>query len=314
MRVSVVILFIILAFVLGYFVVQLQNSINKEIKLPPSVMEKSEENELVVVAAGDVSCAGLVAENTVCQQESTARLIEDINPEFVLALGDLQYETGAYDSFINFYDKSWGRFKSITKPIPGNHDYGIKDAAGYFKYFNGQAGDPGKGYYAFEKNGWKFYALNSNCWAAGGCGLNSPQGKWLEGELVKDAGKCQIAYFHHPLFSSGPHGPDTSVKLLWQILYEHNVDLVLNGHDHLYERFAPLDPDGKLDEEKGIREFIAGTGGRNLYKVKKVMPNSEVRIDDAFGVLRLNLKEQAYDWQFISITNKVLDSGNSTCR
>lgn len=276
-------------------------------------------NSFSVVAVGDISCNNLISSETACQQEATVRLAEKINPEFVLVLGDLQYDVATLDNFNNFYDKSWGKFKSKTKPAVGNHEYAQINAKGYYDYFNGvdqytgSAGDRDKGYYSYQKNDWKFYVLNSNCGEAGGCGVESPQGKWLEQELTNNKSKCQIAYFHHPLFSSGLHGPVEMVKPLWQTLYKYNTDLILNGHDHLYERFSPQDPEGNIDNEKGIREFVVGTGGRNLYQVVDAMPNSEIKIANKFGVLQLDLKENEYNWQFISIDNQILDQGSAFC-
>lgn len=273
-----------------------------------------------IVAAGDIACSNLTPLESACQQEATAKLIEQLNPEFVLVLGDIQYGGATLENYLNYYDKSWGRLKSKTRPAIGNHEFeGDATASGYFDYFNGieqahgVAGERGKGYYSFEKNGWKFYVLNTNCGEAGGCNPESPQGRWLEQQLTADTAKCQIAYFHQPLFSSGLHGPIAMVRPIWQILYKYNVDIVLNGHDHLYERFAPQDPYGKLDQTKGIREFVVGTGGRNLYQVTKVMPNSESRIVNTFGVLELDLRDSAYSWQFITTGNDIKDAGSASC-
>ncbi len=272
---------------------------------------------LKIAAAGDISCPGLPVSLTQCQQKSTADLIQTLDPEIVLALGDIQYGVTGFDSYLNYYDKSWGEFKDKTKPSVGNHEYEESNAKGYFDYFNGvnnfsgTAGDRDKGYYSFEKNGWKLIALNSNCWAVGGCDKESSQAKWLENEL-KDQNQCQLVYFHHPLYSSGLHGMNEMVRPIWDILYKNKVELVLNGHDHLYERFALQDSNGSRSDD-GIRQFVVGTGGRNLYEIKTILPNSEKRINDQFGVLELDLKDGKYDWQFISINNQVLDSGSDNC-
>lgn len=276
------------------------------------------DKSLKVVAVGDISCPDLPVTDSQCQQKSTSELVQKINPELVLALGDLQYGGGSLTDYQNFYNKSWGTLKDKTRPAVGNHEYETPDAQGYFDYFNGignqigPAGDTDKGYFGFEKDGWQFIALNSNCWAVGGCEENSPQGKWLVEELKKSTSKCQLVYFHHPLFSSGLHGPFPPVKPLWEIMYDNQVEVVLNGHDHLYERFALQDANGNPKAD-GIRQFVVGTGGRNLYQIKNILPNSEIRIDDKFGVLDLELKLQAYIWKFIDINNQVLDSGSASC-
>ncbi len=275
------------------------------------------EISLKVVAVGDISCSNLPATDTQCQQNSTADLIQKINPDLVLALGDLQYGGGSLTDFQTFYDQSWGEFKDKTKPAVGNHEYEESNAKGYLDYFNGVnnfsgiAGDRDKGFYSIEKNGWKIIALNSNCWAVGGCNKESLQNKWLEKELA-NLNQCQLVFFHHPLYSSGLHGVNEMVRPIWEILYKNQVELVLNGHDHLYERFALQDSNGFKSEE-GIRQFVVGTGGRNLYEIKTVLPNSDIRINDQFGVLELNLKDNKYDWQFISINNQILDSGSDNC-
>lgn len=312
---KVIILLIIAVIFVGFIL--LRPAVFK--KADPVVVSPIIKKDITVVAVGDISCNQLMVTNTACQQEATARLTEKLNPELVLVLGDLQYDIATNDNLMNFYDKSWGRVKNITKPAAGNHEYAEVGAKGYYDYFNGvgqfsgAAGDRDKGYYSYEKNGWKFYVLNSNCGEAGGCGEESLQGRWLEQELINNSSPCQIAYFHHPLFSSGLHGPVSMVLPLWQKLYNHQVDMIINGHDHLYERFTPQDPNGNIDQETGIREFVVGTGGRNLYQIVNTLPNSEKRISDTFGVLQLNLKENDYNWQFISIDNQVLDQGSAVC-
>lgn len=322
---AVIGLIILIVLVFGFFYFQNQNQ-----TVAPSIQRSVSPKPLVVVSAGDIACDDLAVMPDQCQQEATAMLIEQINPELVLALGDIQYGGGTLRDYLDFYDKSWGRFRDKTRPAAGNHEYESAEAEGYFDYFNGQgkndgvAGERRKGYYSYQKNGWSFYVLNSNCWAVDGCDVNSPQGIWLEQQLSKDTSVCQVVYFHHPLFSSGHHGPNMMVKPLWQTLYKHRVELVLNGHDHLYERFAPQTSDGELDESKGIRQFVVGTGGRNLYQLNNILPNSQIRINDTFGVLKLELQDQSYNWQFIaaqeaggtrliSIDNQIKDSGSANC-
>jgi hypothetical protein len=271
------------------------------------------KRSLKIVAAGDISCSDLPVTNTQCQQQKTADLIQKINPDLVLALGDIQYGVTGIESYLNYYDKSWGVFKDKTRPAVGNHEYEEASATGYYDYFKAAAGDKGKGYYSFESDGWKFIALNSNCWAVGGCDTDSPQGQWLENELKTGTQNCQLVYFHHPLYSSGLHGMNEMTRPLWNILDEYKVELVLNGHDHMYERFALQDSKG-MANPSGVREFVVGTGGRNLYQFKTISPNSEKRINDQFGVLELELKSDQYSWKFISVDNQILDQGSEGCR
>lgn len=275
-----------------------------------------------LVAVGDMVCDPrdphlLVKSLGYCQEEKTYALAAKHNPAIVLALGDLQYEDGTLDKFNSRYDKSWGELKSITYPAPGNHEYGTDAAAGYFSYFGKRAGEPGKGYYSFNDGGWHFIALNSNCASIGGCGEGSPQLEWLKQDLAaNNTYACTAAFWHHPRFTSGRYSTDSASRNLtsafWSELVKNKADIVLNGHDHLYERFAPQNSAGEADKN-GPRQFTAGTGGKVLYKKTVAAPNSEVLIDDNFGILVLELYSKAYRWQFISIEEKVLDSGRQSC-
>lgn len=276
--------------------------------------------EPVAAAAGDIVCDPIVGGS--CKHIATSDLVLQINPNAVFALGDNQYESGQYTNFISYYDPSWGRFKGLTHPSVGNHEYLTAGAAGYFDYFNGvgnfsgQAGDRDKGYYSFDIGTWHGIVLNSNCSKVGGCGAGSAQEKWLRADLASHTATCTIAYFHHPRFSSGNHGSQTSVKALWQALYDYNADVVLSGHDHDYERFAPQDPNGTLDLLRGVREFIVGTGGKNHTHLGTSgrIANSEVFDDTSFGVIKLTLHPTSYDWVFIPIPgNSFTDSGTQQC-
>jgi chitodextrinase len=241
----------------------------------------------------------------------------------VLDLGDNQYYCGGYQAFLQSYDPSWGRVKDITHPAVGNHEYltsGGTDcnaanagAAGYFKYFGAAAGQPGHGYYSFDMGTWHIIALNSNCGDAGGCSASSPQGVWLANDLKTHTNVCTLAFWHIPLFSSGGRANNNS-KAFWQQLYDNNSDLILSAHDHTYERFAPQTPAGTLDNTRGIREFIVGTGGANHTSIVSVAANSEVRNADTFGVLELTLHPASYDWQFVPEAGKTFtDSGTTAC-
>ena len=263
----------------------------------------------ILVGAGDIAdCADLSG------AEATAKLLEQI-PGTVMAVGDLAYPGGTKEQFDNCYNKTWGRVKSRTRPASGNHEFHSSGATPYFDYFGPAAGDPKTGYYSYELEMWHIIVLNSECVAVGGCEADSLQGKWLRADLAAHPVACTLAYWHKPLFSSGnAHGNDLTVKPLFQALYEANADVVVNGHDHDYERFAPQTPDGAADPARGIREFVAGTGGKNHRPFGEPKPNSELRDATAFGVLKLTLKPKGYDWQFIPEAGKSFtDSGSGTC-
>jgi hypothetical protein len=230
----------------------------------------------------------------------------------VLLLGDNQYENGALAKYQASYAPSWGRLVAITHPAPGNHEYVTPGAAGYFGYFGAAAGDPAKGYASFDLGGWHLIELNSNCAAIGGCGAGSPQELWLAADLAAHPGVCTLAYWHHPRFSSGPHGDDPITQAFWDDLYAAGADVVLNGHDHIYERFARQSPAGAADPF-GMREFVVGTGGKNLTSVVTVRANSEVRRADTFGVLELTLHPNGYEWRFLGADATVADSGVGLC-
>lgn len=262
----------------------------------------------VLIGAGDIADCNLLA-----GAEATAKLIEQ-NPGTVMAIGDLAYPDGTKENF-ECYDKTWGRFKSRTRPAVGNHEFHSAGATFYFQYFGDVAGSSQDGYYSYELGAWHIIVLNSECKEVGGCNAGSRQEKWLRADLVAHPAACTLTYFHKPLFSSGgAHGDDPEVTPLWQALYDANADVVVNGHDHDYERFAPQDPAGKPDAKRGIREFVAGTGGKNQRPFGLPHPNSEIRNTDGFGVLKLTLRSNGYDWQFIPEAGKTFtDSGSGVC-
>jgi acid phosphatase type 7 len=272
---------------------------------PPEV-----DGRPVVVAAGDIAdCAKE-------DDEATARLVGGIEGT-VLTLGDHAYESGTSADFAECYEPTWGQFKARTMPSPGNHEYETAGASGYFKYFGAAAGDPDKGYYSYDLGSWHLVALNSNCGEGEfRCGPFSPQGRWLEEDLAaNDEQKCTLAYFHHPLFTSGSYRPGIKrMERLWEILYAGGVNVVLNGHDHNYQRFAPQDPQGRADPEDGIRQFVVGTGGRSHYQISYPIANTEVYNDDTFGVLELTLNPKSYAWEFVPVRGKIFsDSGVARC-
>ena len=264
-----------------------------------------------MAAAGDIACApGDSTSATECRQNDTADVVVGMNPDAVLALGDLQYDRGTAAEFAS-YDASWGRFKSITHPVPGNHEYDTAGASGYYGYFGGAAGDPARGYYSWDIGAWHMIALNSECSDVGGCDAGSPQETWLRADLAANAGRCTLAYWHHPLFASGRD--TSSVRPFWDALYEGGADLVLNGHSHNYEHFAPQTPSGSANPD-GLREFVVGTGGVYFHTHGSLQPNTVARQDDTFGVLKLSLYDSRYEWQFVPVAGSTwTDSGSANC-
>lgn len=273
-----------------------------------SVKPDDMQQEAVLIGAGDIAdCSDLAG------AEATAKLLE-ANPGTVMALGDLAYPNGTPDDF-KCYHKTWGRVKDRTRPAVGNHEFHSTGASYYFQYFGSAAGDPKTGYYSYDLGAWHIVVLNSECQQVGGCEAGSSQEKWLRADLAAHPVGCTLAYFHKPRFSSGlNHGNDPEVGAFWQALYDYNAELILNGHDHDYERFAPQDPGGNADPKRGIREFVVGTGGKNHREFGIHKSNSEVRNNHAFGVLKLTLKTTGYDWKFIPEAGKTFtDSGSGSC-
>ena len=266
------------------------------------------ESDPVLLAAGDIASCESGGD------EATAALLARLSGT-VATLGDNVYPTGTPEEFAACYAPSWGSAKARTRPAPGNHDYATAGAHGYFGYFGRVAGDAAKGYYSYDLGTWHVVVLNSNCAAVGGCEPGSPQERWLRADLASHPSRCTLAYSHHPRFSSGPHGGDSAVEPFWRALYEHRADVVLGGHDHDYERFAPQTPSGALDYDRGIRQFVVGTGGRSHYPIVAPTPNSEARNDTAFGVLRLVLGPTVYRWKFVPEAGRTFsDSGAARCR
>jgi Calcineurin-like phosphoesterase len=265
----------------------------------------------VIVAAGDIADCRREGD------ETTAELIEGIDHATVLTLGDNAYPDGSAEDFKECYDSTWGRFEDRTKPSAGNHEYDTEEAEGYFDYFGKAAGNPDEGYYSFDLGAWHLVALNSNCEEVGGCDASSPQVRWLKADLAANEDKsCTLAYMHHPRFSSGEkHGNTHYVKPLWEALYEAEADVVLSGHEHNYERFTPQNPSGREDPERGIRQFVVGTGGgKGTYPILDPIANSEVHNDDTYGVLRLRLRPKGYGWRFIPVEGaRFTDSGSARC-
>ncbi len=275
----------------------------------------------VVAAAGDIACDR--TGTTDCRQMATSDLLLDGTYDAVLSLGDHQYECGSSSEFAVGYDPSWGRVKPITRPTVGNHEYftdrGVDcdptgTASGYFDYFGAAAGTQGEGWYSYDLGGWHLVALNSNCAEIGGCGAGSAQEQWLQADLAASGASCTLAYWHHPRWSSGSvHGSDAITQALVDALYANGAELLLAGHDHDYERFAPQAPDGTSDADYGLRQFVVGTGGRSVLPFGTVQPNSEARAATDFGVLSLTLHDAGYSWSFLTTSGSTLDSGTADC-
>jgi hypothetical protein len=284
----------------------------------------------VVGAAGDIACdpadpnfnsgAGTAS---ACHMRAVSDLLLQSHLTAVLGLGDEQYECAGLSAFASSYDPTWGRLKSITYPAPGNHEYQTSggtncdaagNAAGYYTYFGAAAGDPSKGYYSFDLGTWHLIALNASCAKVGGCGAGSPEEIWLKNDLATHTNRCTMAFWHNPRYSSGGVGNDSTFSPFWQDLYNANAELVLVGHDHEYERFAPQNASSGLDTARGIREFVVGTGGKTHTNFATIRANSEVRNNDTFGFLKLTLHPSSYDWQFVPEPGKTFtDSGSTAC-
>jgi hypothetical protein len=273
----------------------------------------------VIAAAGDIACdpkdasfRGGAGTSTRCRMVATSDVLTGLAPAAVLPLGDTQYNKAAPSAYQQSYRPSWGRLDAIAHPVPGNHEYQNPGPAGYFAYFGTAAGSA-PGWYSWDVGAWHMVALNSNCAAVGGCGPGSPQEQWLRADLAAHPAACTLAYWHHAPFSSSRNGDDPSVAPLFRALYDAAADVVLSGHNHQYERFAPLDPNGRADAARGVRSFVVGTGGKNLENFPTVRPGSEAR-SKTFGVLGLTLHPGGYDWQFHPVAGSTFsDTGSGAC-
>ncbi len=263
----------------------------------------------VLVGAGDI------ADCSTDGDEATANLLDAI-PGTVFTLGDNAYESGTPAEFTNCYGPSWGRepIKSRPRPVPGNHDYDTSGATGYYGYFGAAAGDPTRGYYAYDLGAWRVYVLNSNCGSIGGCGAGSAQEQWLRADLAANPRECAIGMWHHPRFSSGEHGSSPATEALYQALYDANAELVLVGHDHDYERFGPQTAGGETDDARGLVQIVVGTGGTSLRQFGRIRPNSLVRNAETWGVIRLSLAAGSWSLDFIPVAGRTFtDTGSGTC-
>jgi hypothetical protein len=293
---------------------------------PAAARSAALDDEVVLVAAGDIACSppdrnwnGGKGAPDDCRQLATSELLHDA--DVIQLLGDLVYPAASLTALTTGYGPSWGRFKSRTRPALGNHEGTWENSGkGYCEYFGAAAhcnasGHQGEaGYYSYDAGAWHVIVLNSNCFAAGGCDAGSPQYTWLTEDLAANPVQCTLAVFHHALFSSGIHGNHEFMVPIWLALYDADADVVLAGHDHHYERFAPMDASGEKDLERGIRSFIVGTGGKDRERVHSVEPNSEVVETATFGVLELTLRERGYSWEFLPEAGETFtDSGSGSC-
>ena len=319
------------------------------------------ESSYVIAAAGDIVCSSRMerqAQERVrelqtrdtgvpsdsrparsCAAGATADLLRELSPAAVLPLGDVQYECGDAAEFSQSYAATWGQFKSVSRPVVGNHEYGSScgrsDASGYFDYFGAAAGE--KGWYSYDLGPWHLIALNSECTAGrgteavGGCNPGSEQYRWLQADLAAHKNACTLAYWHEPRFSSGRHGSANQMAAIWNELVALKVDVVLSGHNHIYERFDFIghtdpptdtgqDPESIAEtpnlDPQGIQEFVVGTGGRNHVRLNKPpLVGEVVRDDSSFGVLSMTLKPGSYDWEFMPVKGSTFqDHGSAKCR
>ncbi|GHC68523.1 metallophosphoesterase family protein [Streptomyces flavofungini] len=260
---------------------------------------------VTVAVAGDIC-------GSACNQ--TAPVVKSMDPQAVLTAGDNAYDSGSASEFRDKYDPYWGQFSKVVHPSPGNHEYRTSGAKGYFDYFGGKGvhvGERGKGYYSFDVGDWHLVALNSNL----GSTADKTQREWLAKDLGASTKPCTMAYWHHPRFSSGDHGDQTTMSSHYKILTDHRADVVVAGHDHHYERFAPAMADGRKDEANGLRQFVIGTGGRTLYsKTTSSKGPSEVFHNRTFGVGRFDLSATGYKFTFRPVDGRTFtDSVSGTC-
>ncbi|MDB5933567.1 MAG: alkaline phosphatase [Massilia sp.] len=281
--------------------------------LPAAVLAAEPPPPAVTVyAAGDIAlCQSDPARSSAAATAAVVAAGLAADPlAAVLMLGDATYPRGAPAEFTRCYAPTWGRFRDRTFPAPGNHEYGTPGAAGYFGYFGAAAG---RGYYSVQMGTWRLYSLNSNL----GPEQHAAQLAWLRDELMHHPTRCTLAYWHHPLYSSGMHGNIAQMKDVWHVLYNAGAELVLSGHDHIYERFAPQDADSRRDDAHGIRQFIVGTGGAFATPVLWPRANSDVRDPNRIGVLKLVLGVDSYEWEFLDAslegTGERLDHGAARC-
>lgn len=274
---------------------------------PATILPLPASSVATIVGAGDIAVCDQVGD------EQTADLIDGIDG-VVIAAGDNLYGGWSANRWAACYGPSWGRHVHRTRAVAGNHEYDPGNASAYVAAFGAAAAPSGTTWYAFRAGSWEVIVLDSNCDRVGGCGADSEQGRWLEATLDASTAECTLAVFHHPRFSSGSHGPSEHVEAFWRPLHAAGADVVFSAHEHSYERFAPQDPDGGADPDRGLRQFVVGTGGAPLRGFGSPVPNSEVREGETHGVLELTLRDGGYDWRFVPVAPSTFtDEGSGTC-
>ena len=298
-------------------------------KSPEPTAEGRPEHELVIKGAPTVLAVGDIAVCGTSADETTGKLVDSLltadsvsgTQTIIITMGDNAYpsgDQGARNYYSRCFAPSWGgaRIMSVIYPAPGNHDYDSGSGDPYFNFFGARAGPSGKGYYSFDLAGWHLISLNSELYfAAGNAAQAKAQEDWLRSDLQRSRAKCALAYFHRPYFSSGSHGMSDRLRPLWEILFAGGVDLVLNGHEHDYERFLPQTPAGVADSVNGMEQIVSGTGGASLRSFRqRLAPNSAAHIQGRYGVLKLMLGDGEYTHAFIATDGSVWDVGERKCR
>ncbi|HVK23634.1 MAG TPA: DNRLRE domain-containing protein [Actinokineospora sp.] len=271
--------------------------------VPTTTTTTPPSGDPVLVGVGDIANSG-------SGDTATANLLDGIAGT-VYTTGDNVYDSGTTSEFNTYYEPTWGRHKARTRPAPGNHDYNTSGATGYYSYFGAQAGPSGRGYYSYDLGNWHIVSLNSEVSKS----VGSPQEVWLRSDLAASSKPCTLAYWHKPRFtSSSSHAPDPTTGPLVQALYDYDAEVIVTGHNHQYERFAPMNPSGSLDNANGIRHFVAGMGGASFYGFSTIQPNSEARNNNTNGVLKFTLHSNSYDFEFVPVAGKTYnDKGTTSC-
>jgi hypothetical protein len=315
-KVFLILLIVLLLAALGYVIYQNKNHLLR-FSQPTAVQEKP----ITIAAVGDIACpVGKLKTDSECHQDEVFTQIKQQNPAAILLLGDIQYDKGELTNFNAVFGPVLGDFKNKALPAPGNHEYGTAGAEGYKKFWEGHPkySEINQTYYKTSLGSWEIFSLNSNCEKIGGCGKGSAEGDWLQAELSKSGRpQCTLAFWHHPIFTSGEYFNNVVEKQraldLWKILEQSGTDVVLNGHDHVYERFAKQTTSGQKNEKDGIKQFTVGTGGKKLYSFTGKDVNQEFGLDNTFGFLKLELYKHYYKWFFIDEHGQMKDSGTAPC-
>lgn len=282
--------------------------------------EGSAVGDPVIAAVGDIACNPTssayrdgLGTATSCRHKYVADLLAGKDLAAFLALGDLQYEFGDAAAFNASYDRWFAPYYDITRPVPGNHEYKTPGASGYYSYYSSKDYAASPGYYSYDLGDWHLVALNSNCAAIGGCGSTKPQFNWLKADLAANTDQCTLAYWHHPRFVSGEYSGVKNMSWAWNLLYNDNAEIILNGHEHSYQRFVPLSKTGTTGDPRGIVEFVSGSGGKSHYPEGTTDPRSAYRNTGDYGMLFLTLHAGSADYEWVTEAGAVLDSGSITC-